>query len=93
MLPRLEINDAAFALAAAENGDGITIALSYMVAEQIRKGRLVPVLEKFTPPPVPVQIVYPQARILAPNIRAFVDFATPGLTAALGKLWIPIGLA
>ncbi|WP_368413127.1 LysR substrate-binding domain-containing protein [Dongia sp.] len=93
LLPRLEINDAAFALAAAEKGDGITMALSYMVAEQIRKGRLVPVLEKFTPPPVPVQIVYPQARILAPKIRAFVDFATPGLTAALGKLWIPIGLA
>ena len=33
-VPRLEINDAAASIAAAEMGDGITVALSYMVAEQ-----------------------------------------------------------
>ena len=55
--PRLEINDAVSALAAAENGDGITIALSYMVADRIRAGTLVPVLPSYTPQPVPVQIV------------------------------------
>lgn len=84
--PRLEINDAVSALAAAENGDGITIALSYMVADRIRAGALVPVLPSYAPQPVPVQIVYPQSRILAPKIRAFVDFSAPRIKATLDGL-------
>lgn len=85
-MPRLEINDAVSALAAAENGDGIAIALSYMVADRIKAGTLVPVLQSYTPDAVPVQIVYPQSRILAPKIRAFVDFSAPRLRAALDGL-------
>ena len=86
--PRLEINDAAAALTAAEAGDGITIALSYMVAEQIRDGRLVPVLGAFTPSAAPVHLVYPQGRMIAPKLRSFVDFAAPRLQAALADLAI-----
>ncbi len=84
--PRLEINDAVAAIGAVEMGDGITIALSYMVAQQIREGRLVPVLDQFSPPPAPVHIVYPQGRLVAPKVRAFVDFARPRLRAALDTL-------
>ena len=57
-----------------------------MVAEDIKAGRLVPVLETFAPPPVPVQIIYPQSRLVAPKVRAFVDFASPRLKAALEGL-------
>ena len=32
---------------------------------------------------VPVQIVYPQSRLLAAKVRAFVDFAAPRLARAL----------
>lgn len=85
-MPRLEINDATAAIAAAEAGDGITIALSYMVADQIRKGLLVPVLAAFTPPFVPVQLVYPQTRLVASKVRAFVDYAAPRLKQKLGDL-------
>lgn len=84
--PRLELNDAAAAIAAAEAGDGITIALSYMVAERIAAGRLTPVLARYTPPPVPVQIVHPPSRPLAPKVRAFVDFAAPRLAQLLRSL-------
>lgn len=84
--PRFEINDAAAAISGAEAGEGITIALSYMVAQQVREGRLVPVLEKYTLPAVPVQIVYPESRLVAPKVRGFVDFATPQLRAALSGL-------
>lgn len=84
--PAFEINDAVAAIRAAEMGHGITIALSYMVGEQIRAATLVPVLDAFTPPPQPVQLVYPQARLVAPKIRAFVDFAAPRLKAALDRL-------
>ncbi|WP_284179870.1 LysR family transcriptional regulator [Rhabdaerophilum sp. SD176] len=88
--PRLEINDSVAAIGAAEMGDGITIALSYMVADKILDGRLVPVLDDFTPPAVPVNLVYPQNRLISPKVRAFVDFATPRLRGALDKLTIPI---
>ena len=84
--PRFEINDAVAALQAAERGHGITIALSYMVVEQIRAGTLVPVLDAWTPPPQPVHVVYPQARLVAPKIRAFLDFAAPRLTRTLDGL-------
>ncbi|MGE4187177.1 MAG: LysR substrate-binding domain-containing protein [Hyphomicrobiaceae bacterium] len=84
--PRFEINDAAAAIEAAEASDGITIALSYMVAKQMREGRLVPVLGRYAPPAVPVQLVYPESRLVAPRVRSFVDFATPRLRAVLADL-------
>jgi DNA-binding transcriptional LysR family regulator len=82
---RLEINDAHACISAAEHGKGITIALSYMVTDSLREGRLVPVLNEFRPPPVPVNLIYAQRRIMVPKIRAFTDFAAPKLSAALSE--------
>jgi DNA-binding transcriptional LysR family regulator len=82
---RFEINDAYACISTAEQGKGITIALSYMVSDALREGRLVPVLNKFRPPPVPVNLIYAQRRIVAPKIRAFIDFAAPRLSAALSQ--------
>lgn len=82
---RLEINDAHACISAAEHGKGITIALSYMVTDSLREGRLVPVLNEFRPPPVPVNLIYAQRRIVVPKIRAFTDFAAPKLSAALSE--------
>lgn len=84
--PTLEINDALAAINAAELGHGITIALSYMVHDKIRAGKLVPILDNVTPPPQPVHLVYPQSRLVAPKIRAFIDFAAPRLKHALDQL-------
>ena len=81
--PRLAVNDALAAILAAERGDGITMALSYMVAPQLAAGTLVTVLDDLAPPPVPVQLVYPQSRLLAAKVRAFVDFAASRLGRAL----------
>lgn len=88
-VPRLEINDAVASIAAAEMGDGITVALSYMVADKIGDGRLAPVLDSFTPVPVPVHLVYPQSRLISPKLRAFIDFAAPRLRARLDGLSLP----
>lgn len=84
--PTFEINDAVAAIQAAETGHGITVALSYMVSDQIRRGTLASVLDDFTPPPQPVHLVYPFARLLAPTIRAFIDYSTPRLQDALEQL-------
>ncbi len=87
--PRLTVNDAATAIAAAEAGDGITAALSYMVADAVRAGRLCLVLDAFAPSPVPVSLVYPHARLAAPKLRAFVDFAAPRFADVLEALALP----
>lgn len=84
--PRLELNDAIAAIAAAEAGDGITLALSYMVAEKIAERRLMAVLHRWAPPPVPVQLVFPQARLVASKVRAFADFAGPRLRELLDRV-------
>lgn len=84
--PIFEINDALAAIQAAEMGHGITIALSYMVHDKIREGKLVPILDDVAPPPWPVHLVYPQTRLVAPKIRAFIDFAAPLLKAELDQL-------
>jgi DNA-binding transcriptional LysR family regulator len=84
--PRFEVNDAFAAIDAAEAGDGITIAASFIVAQKIAAGRLTPVLAAYTPPPVAVQLVHPQSRLVAPKVRAFVDFAVPRLKEVLRRL-------
>lgn len=80
---RLVVNDALAAIMAAERGEGIAGALSYMVAPQRAAGELIAVLEEFTPPALPVHLVYPTSRLLAAKVRAFVDFAAPRLARAL----------
>jgi DNA-binding transcriptional LysR family regulator len=88
LAPRLEVNDAGAAIAAAEAGEGISPALSYMVAKSLRRRRLVRVLARFEPQPAPVQIIYPPARLMASKLRAFIDFAAPRLQRALKDLEI-----
>jgi DNA-binding transcriptional LysR family regulator len=83
--PRIETNDAHTNIALAEQGKGITIVLSYMVGDALRSGKLVPVLQSYAPPPVPVYLVYVQRRIIAPKVRAFIDFAAPRLRSTLAE--------
>ena len=84
--PRLTINDAVSAIDLAEQGGGITLALSYMVAARLRQGTLRRVLEPFEPPPVPVQLCYPDTRIVPTRLRAFIDYAAPRLQQRLEDL-------
>jgi len=80
---RLRFNHPGAALRACEAGAGIGLFLSYQVRESIAAGRLRPVLRDFQPPPEPVQLVMPQARLLPARTRAFVDAAKTALPALL----------
>ncbi len=84
--PTFEINDAIAAIQAAEMGHGITNALSYMVSDQIRDGKLATVLDSFALQPQPVHLVYPHTRLVAAKSRAFIDFAAPRLKNTLEEL-------
>ena len=54
-------------------------------------GRLVLLLEEFEGPPLPVQVVYPEARLPAAKLRAFLDLVVPGLRSRLAAL--PVSVA
>jgi DNA-binding transcriptional LysR family regulator len=73
--PRLAVNSADAAIAAAEAGFGITRALSYQVRESVEKGRLRLVLHHAAPPAVPISVVHPARRFGATNLAAFVAAA------------------
>ncbi|QCG93402.1 LysR family transcriptional regulator [Azospirillum sp. TSA2s] len=60
--------------ASAVAGLGLIQVPRYRVEHQIAAGRLVPVLETFPPPPMPVSVVYPQNRHLSSRIRVFIDW-------------------
>jgi DNA-binding transcriptional LysR family regulator len=78
---RFQVDRAEAAIAAAREDRGVLGVLSYQVAPELAAGTLVRVLQAFEPPPIPVQLVFASARLMAPRLRAFLDFAAPRLTA------------
>jgi len=68
-------------LDACRRGAGVGQFLCYQVQALIDAGHLKRVLREHEPPPSPIQVVYPHARRLSSNVRAFFDFAVPRLRA------------
>jgi DNA-binding transcriptional LysR family regulator len=61
------------AVDACIEGLGLGMFLSYMVAPYRKAGQLKYVLESFEMEPMPVQVVYPQTRLMSNRVRVFVD--------------------
>ena len=83
---RLATSTAEAALDAAVCGVGLTRLLSYQVADAVKAKKLVVVLRKFEPAPLPVSLVYVRERRLSGKLRAFLDFATPRLRASIERV-------
>lgn len=58
----------------ARNGHGIALLAQVQVIDDIRSGRLIRVLSDYPSQEVPVQIMYPSRRNLAPRTRVVMDF-------------------
>jgi DNA-binding transcriptional LysR family regulator len=71
---RLRFNGAEPCVAAAVAGFGVVRTPAFAAADDLRAGRLVPILCDFEPELIHVYAVYPHARHLAAKVRAFVDF-------------------
>ena len=84
--PRLSVNTADAAAAAAIAGGGITWLYSYQAAPHLAAGSLTAVLAKFEADPVPVSIVYPAGRLVPQKVRHFIDFAAERLRSALHEI-------
>jgi DNA-binding transcriptional LysR family regulator len=77
--PRFSVNTASGVTEGAAAGLGIARVLSYQADDSVREGKLVPILEDFAPPPLPVHLVH-VAHLQQPlKMRAFLDFVGPRL--------------
>ena len=70
----LDFNHAAPAIEACVAGMGFGMFISYQVAPYLKQKRLKIVLEKFEPPPRPINVVYPHARLLPTRTRVFIEW-------------------
>lgn len=71
---RLRVNNGELACDAAIAGVGIVFLPSFMVGNALRDNRLQTVLDTFLPPPLGINVVYPQHRQTSQTVRAFADF-------------------
>jgi DNA-binding transcriptional LysR family regulator len=70
---------------ACTRGVGIGQFLLYQVQAPLDSGRLRRLLPAAEAAPLPIHVIYPHARLVSSNVRAFIDFAVPRLRAlALG---------
>lgn len=70
----LEFNQIAPAVAACVAGAGLGSFFSYQVAPFLKTKQLRTVLQDFEPPPRPINLVYPHARLLPMRTRVFIEW-------------------
>jgi DNA-binding transcriptional LysR family regulator len=73
VLPRLVVNDYELLHAVVRAGFGIALLPEHLCAEDLRTGRLAPVLASWSAPEVPVFAVYPSARHVSPAVTALLE--------------------
>jgi DNA-binding transcriptional LysR family regulator len=59
---------------AALAGLGIALIPAFLVRDEVRNGRLAPLLDGFEPRPIDLYAIYPPTRFLAAKVRLFIDF-------------------
>jgi DNA-binding transcriptional LysR family regulator len=82
IVPRMS-TDSLYALrSAAVMGVGAAIGSAWLVGEDIEQGRLVHLAPQWRAAPLPVHLVYPQARFYPARLRRFLDVMRAGTLAA-----------
>ena len=71
----LTLDEASLARTAVLASVGLTLAMESDVREDIEAGRLVRVLEDWTPTQSPLSLYYPNRRNPTAAFKAFIDFA------------------
>ena len=74
-------NQAAATIDACVDGLGVGTFLSYQVAPWVAQKKLKLILVNYEPPPIPLSIVYPHAKLLSARVRVFAEWATESLRA------------
>lgn len=71
----LTLDEASLARTAAIASRGLTLAMEADVRDDLETGRLIPVLEDWTPTLSPLSLYYPSRRNPTAAFKAFIDFA------------------
>jgi DNA-binding transcriptional LysR family regulator len=79
---RLHANNGDLLAEVAAEGAGIVFEPAFIVGPEVRAGRLVPLLQEFVPPPVPIYALYPSRKHLSAKVRRFVEFLTERFAGA-----------
>ena len=79
-------NNGAFLAALARDGIGIAYEPDFIVGNDVRAGRLVPILRGFTGSVGAINVVYASRRHLSAKVRAFADFLAQHF---VGTEWSP----
>ena len=58
----------------AAQGTGIVFEPAFIVGPEVSAGRLVPLLQDYVSPPVPIYALYPSRKHLSAKVRRFVEF-------------------
>ncbi|SRR5579883_247573 len=74
--PHLWLNDSYAMRECAINDMGIVNLHDYIIADDLKEGRLVEILQEFQEPEKNVYLYFRQNRYLQPKIRRFIDFYT-----------------
>ncbi|HKT85650.1 MAG TPA: LysR family transcriptional regulator [Novosphingobium sp.] len=77
--PVLQCNSNEAVIATARAGWGLTRVLHYQIGPHLLSGELQIVLSDFEEPPLPIHVLYPEARHAPAKVRAFIDMAVTRL--------------
>jgi len=72
----LETNSANALRLAAVHGQGLAMMPSFLVVDEIKSGRLVPLLTEFSSAEQPISAIYPHRHHLSAKVRSFLDLLT-----------------
>lgn len=82
---RMTVSTAEAAIDCAVAGVGVTRVLCYQIADHLKAGRLMRVLNAFEPRAMPVQLIYSGGGRVPMKLRAFLDYVGPRLRKSLAE--------
>lgn len=72
--PRMIANNGDFLRDMAVAGHGIVLLPTFIAYQALAGGELIPLMKRFTPPPLSAWAVYPQTRYLSQRARLLINF-------------------
>ena len=77
----MNLGDGDVLVQTAAQGFGVVRLPDFIVIDVMARGELIPVLEGWEPPAIPVHIVFPETRHLPARVRVLMDYLADQIAA------------